>query len=108
MVREKNSLKNISAKKYSDILAEERTLLAEQRTLLAKIRTAIGIAALGFALIRFFQDEKYAFLVNVGWFLIVGSILLFLWGEIQYFQHKNYLQLFKIKKEVNFGKFKIK
>jgi putative membrane protein len=55
-----------------DRLARERTHLANERTLLAYLRTALGVAAAGAALLKFFAGS--AMLLGLGWLLVVTGV----------------------------------
>lgn len=72
------------------ILAKERTLLARERNSVGLAQLALGIAAFGFVIIRFFTDAGYEWFIFVGLGFVLVSSLLFYHAFKEYvsFKHK--------------------
>ncbi len=66
------------------LLAKERTIEAKLRTTLSVINTGAAIAALGFALIKFFAENQGAFIT--GMFLLFCALAIAAYG-IRRFVH---------------------
>lgn len=67
-------------KKLELIFAKERTILAKQRNFLAHINTGLGSIALGFGIVRFFEDSQRAVLVWVGVVFIATGFGIIVYG----------------------------
>lgn len=67
-------------KKLDLILAKERTILAKQRNFLAHINTGLGSMALGFGIVRFFEDSQRAVLVWIGVAFIAAGFVIIAYG----------------------------
>ncbi|MEM3399474.1 MAG: hypothetical protein QXP42_01450 [Candidatus Micrarchaeia archaeon] len=76
------NLSNKEAEELETLLSEERTAMAEERTILSKERTLLaqagiflGVIALGFGLIRVYEDSGYSFIVYIGCLIVLLSLI---------------------------------
>jgi len=83
------------------MLSLERTVLSKERTVLAEITVTLGFLALGFLVIRLFQDTPNKDLVFIGFALIIFSAITTL---LEIYRFKKYAtELKKIEKKSNNG-----
>jgi uncharacterized membrane protein YidH (DUF202 family) len=61
----------------SVLLSKERTLLSRERTSISLAQLALGIAAFGFLVIRFFTDPGYEWFLAIGVGFVIVSAWLF-------------------------------
>lgn len=66
------------------LLSKERTLLSEERTVLAEITVFIAVIVLGFALMGFFEDSAFQFIVYLGIAIIVVGAIGIAWAMVVY------------------------
>ena len=71
------------------LLSKERTLLSRERTVIAVAQVALGIAALGVVMVRFFGNVGYE------WFIPLGVSLVVISGYLFYHSLKDYRHLQK-------------
>lgn len=71
-----------------DYLAAERTDLAIDRTFLSYIRTGMTVVLVGVSLIKLFQEKLFH---QIGYFLIIFAIVLFIIGFFRTKKQKNKL-----------------
>lgn len=81
-----------------DILALERTRLANERTLLTYARTSLYLVVGGVALIKL---EEFDNTKAIGVAILVGSVLLFLFGIYRYIRLRKKIKE-RLKKQVGF------
>lgn len=73
-------------KALSILLSKERTLLAKERTMIALSQLALGLAAFGFLVIRFFTDVGYEWFMAIGVGFVIVSVWLF-WHAFKEYRH---------------------
>ncbi|MBS3058645.1 MAG: DUF202 domain-containing protein [Candidatus Diapherotrites archaeon] len=57
------------------LLSLERTILSKERTVLAEISVLLGFMALGFLIIRFFEDATSKTITIFGFALVIFSVI---------------------------------
>lgn len=86
-VKRGNSSKKKNLNDYArlqTLLSKERTLLSEERTVLAEITVFIAVIVLGFALMGFFEDSAFQFIVYLGIAIIVVGAVGIAWAMVVY------------------------
>jgi len=78
-------INKINPKITEVLLARERTILAKQRVKLSQINTAVAVAALGFAVIRFFESSNfYNIMVPIGIILVAIATIVIIHSVKRY------------------------
>ena len=88
-------LSRSNPKKLEVILAKERTILAKQRNFLAHINTGLGSIALGFGILRFFENSQRSSLIWHGVVFIILGCIVALYGTIKVYRSNLGLQKIK-------------
>lgn len=78
-------------------LSMERTVLSKERTVLTEITVLLGFMALGFLVMRFFEDSQNKEFVGVGFSLVIFSAFLMILAIVRYKKYMNELK--KIEKK---------
>ena len=96
----KSKIENLE--KQQLMLSLERTVLSKERTVLTEITVILAFMALGFLVIRLFQETENNLLVNIGFALIIFSAIAILLAIYEF--RKYAAELRKIEKK-NHNKF---
>ncbi|MFA6426870.1 MAG: DUF202 domain-containing protein [Candidatus Magasanikbacteria bacterium] len=66
-------------------LEKKRSLHSNERTFLSYVRTSMSVLVLAVALFKFFETRL---IIYIGWFVLVGGIVILLIGVYRYYQEK--------------------